>query len=363
MSHKLAFLDTLKNMRVLVTGGAGYIGSHTLVELINHGYEPLVVDNLVNSSKESLARVTQITGTHIEFHEFDVCDVERLTQLLTEKPCEATIHFAGLKSVGESLEHPLTYYRNNTDSTLSVVEAVQATSSADRPPRIIFSSSATVYGAPQFLPYTEDHPVGQGITNPYGQTKYFCEQIIKDVCRANPTFQAIALRYFNPIGAHPSGLIGEDPQQIPSNLAPFIAQVAIGRREFIGIYGDDFDTIDGTGVRDYVHVMDIASGHVSALDLDLPGFHAFNLGTGVGTSVKQLISSFEDAVGRKLPSKVLPRRLGDIAISYADVKFAQEIIGWTPKRTISDSCEDIWLWNTKNPYGFEINLQNNGAIQ
>lgn len=342
-------------MRVLVTGGAGFIGSHTLVELIENGHEPLVVDNLINSSRESLARVTQITGAPIAFHEFDVCDAERLTQLLTEYPCDAAIHFAGLKAVGESVAQPLMYYRNNLDSTLSVAEAVQATSAAHRPPRIIFSSSATVYGVPQFLPYTEEHPVGQGITNPYGQTKYMGEQIIQDLTRADPSFQAIALRYFNPIGAHPSGLIGEDPQQIPNNLAPYIAQVASGRRERIGIFGDDYDTIDGTGVRDYVHVMDLAAGHVAALKFTTPGFHAINLGTGIGTSVKELISAFEDAVGKPLPAQVLPRRDGDLPSYFAETELATELLGWSAQRDITEACSDMWAWQSSNPRGFVKN--------
>ena len=340
-------------MRVLVTGGAGYIGSHTLVELIENGHEPLVVDNLVNSNMESLARVTQITGVPISFHEFDVCDVERLTQLLAENPCDAIIHFAGLKAVGESVAQPLMYYRNNIDSTLSVVEAVTATRISDRPLRIIFSSSATVYGAPQFLPYTEEHPVGQAITNPYGQTKYMCEQILKDVARAVPNFQAIALRYFNPIGAHHTGLIGEDPQQVPNNLAPYIAQVAAGMREKVGIFGDDYDTVDGTGVRDYVHVMDLAAGHVAALNFTTPGFHAINLGTGIGTSVKQLISAFEAAVGRPLPEQVLPRRDGDLPSYFSATNLAEKLLGWSAQKNIHEACVDMWSWQSSNPKGFE----------
>lgn len=339
-------------MRVLVTGGAGYIGSHTLVELIENGHEPLVVDNFVNSSKESLARVTQITGAPIAFHEFDVCDAERLSRLLNENPCEATIHFAGLKAVGDSVAQPLKYYRNNLDSTLSVAEAVTATSTPDRPPRIIFSSSATVYGVPQFLPYTEEHPVGQNITNPYGQTKYMGEQILKDLAQADPDFQAIALRYFNPIGAHHTGLIGEDPQQVPNNLAPYIAQVATGRREFIGIFGDDYDTIDGTGVRDYVHVMDLAAGHVAALNFTTPGFHAINLGTGIGTSVKQLISAFEVAVGRQLPTQVLPRRDGDLPSYFSATDLAEKLLGWSAQRDIREACADMWSWQSSNPTGY-----------
>ena len=341
-----------EGMRVLVTGGAGYIGSHTVIELIEHGHEPIVVDNLCNSSAESLTRVQQLTGKPFEIHKFDVCDTERLTMLLTKRRCEVTIHFAGLKAVGESVEYPARYYRNNLDSTLSVVDAVMATSSQLQPPRIIFSSSATVYGEPQFLPLTEDHPVGQNITNPYGQTKYMCEQILADVAKAHPNFQAIALRYFNPIGAHPSGFIGEDPKQTPNNLAPFIAQVAVGRRESVGIFGDDYDTADGTGVRDYIHVMDLAAGHVAALGFTTSGFHAINLGTGTGTSVRQLISSFEKAICRAIPSELRPRRSGDIASSYASAERAHELLGWASSRKIDEACADMWAWQHSNPNGF-----------
>lgn len=331
-------------MRVLVTGGAGYIGSHTVVELIENGYEPVVVDNLINSSLESLNRVAKITGTSVEFHQFDVCDTPRLTELLDRAPCMAAIHFAGLKAVGESVVQPIRYYRNNIDSTLSLIEAVSATSNAARPPRVIFSSSATVYGEPQILPFTENHPVGQNITNPYGQTKSMCEQILSDAAVADANFQAIALRYFNPIGAHPTGLIGEDPKQTPNNLAPYIAQVAVGRLEHVGIFGNDYNTVDGTGVRDYVHVMDIARAHISALEFHPPGFHAFNLGTGRGVSVKQLIAIFESVSKKTIRSRLLPRRPGDTSESFCSAEKAKTSLNWSTNYTIEDACEHLWIW-------------------
>jgi UDP-glucose 4-epimerase len=339
-------------MRVLVTGGAGYIGSHTVLELIENGHEPIVVDNFVNSSPESLRRVEELAGQPVESHNFDVRDAQQLTTLLQTTPVEATIHFAALKAVGESVEKPLDYYRNNLDATLSVLEAVQATRTEARPGRVIFSSSATVYGDPQELPITESSPVGVGITNPYGWTKLMGEQFLKDVCVADSSFQAIALRYFNPIGAHASGRIGEDPGQIPNNLAPYISQVASGKLERIGIFGNDYDTPDGTGVRDYIHVMDLAAGHVAALNYSQPGFHAINLGTGKGTSVLELICAFEAAVGHALASAILPRRPGDIAECYADTALAEELLCWRAQRSIADACADAWRWQSANPAGY-----------
>lgn len=339
-------------MRVLVTGGAGYIGSHTVLSLIEHGHEPIVVDNLCNSSAESLRRVENISGTSVEFHEFDVSDSDRLTALLDENPVEAVIHFAGLKAVGESVEKPLTYYRNNLDTTMSVVEALQATSSSTKPARIIFSSSATVYGDPGVLPYIESLPTGIDLASPYAQSKYMCEEILRDVCHAVSDFQAISLRYFNPIGAHPSGDIGEDPSQIPNNLAPYITQVAVGRLERLGVFGNDYPTRDGTGVRDYIHVMDVAEGHIAALNFITPGFHAVNLGTGQGTSVMELVHAFETASGVKIPYEVKPRRDGDLAEYFASADLAANTFGWRAQRSVEEACHDAWNWQSKNPHGF-----------
>lgn len=339
-------------MRVLVTGGAGYIGSHTVLALVEKGHEAVVVDNLSNSSLESLRRVETLTGASIPFHELDVCDSQALRRVLEVSPIDAAIHFAGLKSVGESVSEPLRYYRNNLESTMSLIECLLETSSGNHPPRIIFSSSATVYGIPNSLPITEDAQTGTGITNPYGQTKYVCERILSDVCVAEPNFQAIALRYFNPIGAHPSGVIGEDPAQIPNNLSPYITQVAVGRLERLGIFGDDYPTPDGTGVRDYIHVMDLAEGHVAALNNATPGFHAINLGTGHGTSVFELLHAFEAAAGRPIPYEVLPRRAGDIPACFAATDTAQSFLGWQAQRSIEEACRDAWNWQSKNPHGF-----------
>jgi UDP-glucose 4-epimerase len=339
-------------MRVLVTGGAGYIGSHTVLELIEQGHEPVVVDNLVNSSRESLHRVAEITGHEVVFHEADACDTEALIRILSTSPCDAVIHFAGLKAVGESVAHPLSYYRNNLDATMAVAEAVRTMSTPDAPGRIVFSSSATVYGDPGPEPVAEGSRVGVGITNPYGWTKFMGEQLLHDVARANDGLQVIALRYFNPVGAHSSGRIGEDPTGVPNNLAPFVAQVAGGLRPSVGIFGDDYDTIDGTGVRDYIHVMDLAAGHVAALNFAEAGFHAINLGSGAGTSVRQLISAFEQAVGHPIAADVLPRRSGDVASCVADPALAARLLGWSTERTIQDAVTDAWRWQSMNPVGF-----------
>lgn len=338
-------------MRVLVTGGAGYIGSHSVLALLEQGHTPVVIDNLSNSSFESLSRVSQLTSKEIEFHEFDLCDEDRLSAFLELESFEAILHFAGFKAVGESTEKPLKYYSNNVGSTVSLLKAIQATSNPT-PPKFIFSSSATVYGSSTELPLTESSKTGEGITNPYGFTKYVCEQILKDVALANPAFQAIALRYFNPIGSHKSGLIGEDPKDIPNNLAPYITQVVSGKLSKLSVFGDDYDTPDGTGVRDYIHVMDVAEGHVAALNYMEPGFVAVNLGTGSGTSVFELISSFEEAVGKKIPYAVTPRRPGDIAACYADTSLAMELFSWKAKRGISEACLDAWRWQSINPEGY-----------
>ena len=282
---------------ILVTGGAGYIGSHTLIELLANGHQVVVVDNLINASQESLARVEAITGSKIPFYQADVRDEAALEQIFTQHTIDAVIHFAGLKAVGESVERPLDYYRTNLGSTLQLLTTMEHHGVH----KLVFSSSATVYGTPEQLPLTETSRVGVGITNPYGHTKYMLEQIITDYCQANPSFQATILRYFNPVGAHESGTIGEDPSGIPNNLLPFVAQVAVGKRPYVGVFGDDYDTPDGTGVRDYIHVVDLARGHVAALEHMQPGAHVYNLGTGQGTSVKQIIAAFSAACGSDIP--------------------------------------------------------------
>lgn len=338
-------------MRVLVTGGSGYIGSHTVLALIEAGHIPVVVDNLGNSSIESLNRVTEITGVDIEFHNVDLCNEKAFSTFTIGQHFDAIIHFAGHKAVGESVTNPLKYYENNIGSTINLLKAVDSLNSPT-PPKIIFSSSATVYGNSTELPLTESSKTGEGITNPYGFSKYVCEQILEDVAKANPAFQAIALRYFNPIGAHPSGRIGEDPRGIPNNLAPYITQVATKKLSRLSIFGDDYETIDGTGVRDYIHVMDLAEGHVAALSFSQPGFHAINLGTGLGTSVMELLHAFEFAVGETIPYKISPRRPGDIAVCFADTSKAKMLLGWSSKRDISDACNDAWMWQSNNPDGY-----------
>lgn len=338
-------------MRVLVTGGAGYIGSHTVIAILEKGHKPVVIDNLSNSSKESLNRVAKLTGQDIEFHNFDLCDEARLHSFMEQESFDAILHFAGYKAVGESVENPIKYYENNIGSTVSLLKSINAEKSATTP-KFIFSSSATVYGNSDELPLTESSKTGEGITNPYGFTKYVCEQLLKDTAKSNPSFQAIALRYFNPIGSHQSGQIGEDPKEIPNNLAPYITQVASGKLSELSVFGDDYDTPDGTGVRDYIHVMDVAEGHVAALEFDEAGFHAVNLGTGKGTSVLELIAAFEQAVGKPIPYKVSPRRAGDIASCYADTGLATVLLGWTAQRNISQACKDAWKWQSENPQGF-----------
>lgn len=338
-------------MRVLVTGGAGYIGSHTTLALVEQGHEPVVVDDLSNSNREALVRVEKITGATIEFHQFDVCDRSRLDALFALSTVDAVIHFAGFKAVGESVAHPSKYFKNNLDSTIAILQAVGAEERTS-PPKFIFSSSATVYGNQDRMPINECAETGLGLTNPYGQTKYFCEEILKSVTNANPNFQAISLRYFNPIGAHPSGEIGEDPSGIPNNLAPYITQVASGKLDELSLFGDDYPTKDGTGVRDYIHVMDLAAGHVAALNYDSPGFHAFNLGTGRGTSVLELVQAFESVIGREIPRSIAPRRAGDVAECFADVTLAREQLSWTANRSLQEACRDSWTWQQKNPFGY-----------
>ena len=335
-------------MKLLVTGGAGYIGSHTVIELIAKGHDVVVIDNLSNSSIEALRRVEEITGRTIPFYEADVRDQNALDNIFAAGDIDAVIHFAGLKAVGESVEKPLLYYQNNLDSTLVLLAAMQAHGVK----KLVFSSSATVYGSAP-VPYAEGAVVGQGITNPYGKTKYFIEEIIRDVSAADEEFEATILRYFNPIGAHPSGRIGEDPSGIPNNLMPYITQVATGRREKLNVFGGDYNTKDGTGVRDYIHVDDLAEGHVAAIEHSKPGFTAYNLGSGVGVSVLELVRAFEEASGRRIPYEIVDRRAGDLPESYALVDKAQKELGWTVRRSIGDACADSWRWQSQNPKGYE----------
>lgn len=332
----------------LVTGGAGYIGSHTLIELINNNFDVVVVDNLVNSSRESLRRVEQITGHEIPFIEADVRDQSVLDDIFTTYSIDSVIHFAGLKAVGESVAKPLEYYDNNLVSTLALLEAMRE----HNVKQLVFSSSATVYGSPSELPLRETSTVGVGLTNPYGKTKYMIEQIIQDYCAADPAFEATILRYFNPIGAHESGQIGEDPNGIPNNLLPYVAQVAVGKLQSVGVFGDDYDTPDGTGVRDYIHVVDLARGHVAALQHMKAGANVYNLGTGSGTSVLEIIKAFSKACGRDLPYEIKPRRTGDIAACYADCSKAERELGWRAELSIEQACTDSWRWQSQNPNGF-----------
>ena len=332
----------------LVTGGAGYIGSHTLIELINNNFEVVVIDNLANSSRESLRRVEQITGHEIPFIEADVRDQSALDDIFTTYDIDSVIHFAGLKAVGESVAKPLEYYDNNLVSTMALLEAMRE----HNVKQLVFSSSATVYGSPSELPLRETSTVGVGLTNPYGKTKYMIEQIIQDYCAADPTFEATILRYFNPIGAHQSGQIGEDPNGIPNNLLPYVAQVAVGKLQSVGVFGDDYDTPDGTGVRDYIHVVDLARGHVAALQHMKAGVSIYNLGTGSGTSVLEIIKAFSKACGRDLPYEIKPRRAGDIAACYADCSKAERELGWRAKLSIEQACADSWHWQSQNPNGF-----------
>ena len=332
----------------LVTGGAGYIGSHTLIELINNNFDVVVVDNLVNSSRESLRRIEQITGHEIPFIEADVRDQSALDDIFTTYSIDSVIHFAGLKAVGESVAKPLEYYDNNLVSTLALLEAMRKYSVK----QLVFSSSATVYGSPSELPLRETSTVGVGLTNPYGKTKYMIEQIIQDYCAADPTFEATILRYFNPIGAHQSGQIGEDPNGIPNNLLPYVAQVAVGKLQSVGVFGNDYDTPDGTGVRDYIHVVDLARGHVAALQHMKAGANVYNLGTGSGTSVLEIIKAFSKACGRDLPYEIKPRRAGDIAACYADCSKAERELGWRAELSVEQACADSWRWQSQNPNGF-----------
>lgn len=336
-------------MSILVTGGAGYIGSHTLIALHQAGIEPIVIDNLCNSRKESLERVEAITGKKIKFYEADVRDRTALDTIFTENKIEAVIHFAGLKAVGESVAMPMEYYDNNLTSTFVLCDVMRAHGVK----KIVFSSSATVYGVAKTMPLTEDMPLGA--INPYGRTKLFIEEILRDLFVSDPEWSITLLRYFNPIGAHESGTIGEDPKGIPNNLMPYIAQVAVGRLEKLHVFGNDYDTVDGTGVRDYIHVVDLAEGHVKAVQwvLNNTGCEAINLGTGNGTSVLQLKDAFARASGVEIPFVIDPRRPGDPDEVYADATKAKKLLGWEAKLTIDRMCEDSWRWQHNNPNGYE----------
>ncbi|GAK49139.1 GalE protein [Candidatus Moduliflexus flocculans] len=336
-------------MRILVTGGAGYIGSHACVELLNAGYDVTVVDNLSNSKEESLKRVQEITGKSLEFHPVDLLDKEALSRIFGAKKIDAVIHFAGLKAVGESVSIPLRYYHNNITGTLNLCEVM----AAHNIKQLVFSSSATVYGDPHTVPITEDFPTSA--TNPYGWTKWMIEQILRDLYRSDKSWNIALLRYFNPIGAHASGRIGEDPNGIPNNLLPYIAQVAVGKLQKLSVFGNDYPTIDGTGVRDYIHVVDLCIGHVKALEKlqTLPGLVTYNLGTGNGYSVLQVIAAFEKACGRPIPHQIVARRPGDVAACYADPSKAKAELGWVATRGIEEMCVDSWAWQSNNPNGYE----------
>ncbi len=335
-------------MKILVTGGAGYIGSHTCVELLAAGHEPVIVDNFVNSSEESVKRVEQITGKKIHLYCGDVRDEKLLDKIFSEHKIELVIHFAGLKAVGESCVKPIEYYDNNLVGTLALLNVMRAHGCK----KIVFSSSATVYGTPERLPLNETCRVG-GTTNPYGTSKYFQEIMLSDVFKADGEWRVVLLRYFNPVGAHESGLIGEDPKGIPNNLTPYIAKVAVGELKEVGVFGNDYPTPDGTGVRDYIHVVDLAKGHVAAVNkIKAAGVHVYNLGTGVGYSVLDMIHAFEKACGHAVPYAVKPRRAGDIAACYADASKAKRELGWEAKLGINEMCSSLWKWQSKNPNGY-----------
>jgi UDP-glucose 4-epimerase len=336
-------------MRVLVSGGAGYIGSHTVVQLVTAGHDVVVVDSFANAKPTVVGRIEALTGQPLDVRSFDLTDHDKTEHLFAHEPFDAVIHFAGLKAVGESVEKPLEYYENNLGSTFSLVRAMRRHGVR----MLVFSSSATVYGKDAPVPMHEDLPTSA--TNPYGWTKVMQEQVLRDVAAADPTWRVALLRYFNPVGAHASGTLGEDPSDIPNNLMPYIAQVAVGRRDRLRIFGDDYDTVDGTGVRDYIHVEDLAAGHIAALtrlgSTDEP-VSTWNLGTGHGTSVLELLHAFERACGHELPYEVVARRPGDIAASYADPARAHEELGWWAERDVDDMCADTWRWQSQNPHGY-----------
>lgn len=335
-------------MRILVTGGAGYIGSHTCVELLQAGYEVVVVDNLCNSKITSLERVQQITGKKLEFHKVDLCEIDALDQVFSQAKVDAVIHFAGLKAVGESVNIPIPYYQNNIAGTLNLLQVMDKYAVKD----IVFSSSATVYGDPASLPITEDFPLSA--TNPYGRSKLIIEEMLGDVYISDNQWNVALLRYFNPVGAHISGLIGEDPNGIPNNLMPYIAQVAVGKLEKLSVFGGDYDTPDGTGVRDYIHVVDLAKGHIKALQklAQNPGLVVWNLGTGQGYSVIEMAEAFAKASGQKVPYQIVERRAGDIAACYADSTKALNEIGWKAEKGLQEMCKDTWRWQSSNPDGY-----------
>lgn len=336
-------------MKVLVAGGAGFIGSHTCVELLAEGFEVVVADDLSNSNKEVLYRIEEITGKELVFYNTDICDELALEQIFTDNKIDAVIQFAGYKAVGESVQKPIEYYRNNIEGTLHMCDSMRRHGVKN----IIFSSSATVYGDPAQIPITEDCPKGI-CTNPYGWTKWMIEQMLTDIAASDPGWKVTLLRYFNPIGAHPSGRMGEDPRGIPNNLLPYVAQVAVGRLQKLGVFGDDYDTPDGTGVRDYIHVCDLARGHVLALKhmSQQQGVEVFNLGTGHGYSVLDIVKAFGKACGHDIPYEIKPRRAGDIACCYCDPAKAEEVLGFKAEYGIEEMCRDSWNWQSKNPYGY-----------
>ena len=333
--------------KILVTGGAGFIGSHTCVEFLDTGYEIVVLDNLSNSKEEAIRRIEKITGKTVTFYKADMRDETAVRKIFEEQPIDAVVHFAGLKAVGESVEKPLEYYENNLNGTFVLLKVMREFGCKT----FVFSSSATVYGMNNPVPYVEDMPTSA--TNPYGYTKVMIEQILHDICNADPEFRVVALRYFNPIGAHKSGLIGEDPNGIPNNLLPYIGQVAVGKLQQLSVFGDDYDTPDGTGVRDYIHVVDLAKGHVCAIAYakEHKGFIPINLGTGNGISVLEMVKAYSKACGHDIPYRIAPRRAGDIASSYANASRAKELLGWEAHETLETMCEDSWRFMQQNPNG------------
>lgn len=336
---------------VLVTGGAGYVGSHTVLTLLEDNYNVVVIDNFANGNKECIDRIENLTKSTIPCYQVDLLNKKEVLDVFKKHPeISIVIHFAALKAVGESVAKPLLYYRVNVLGTINLIEAMCESGVT----KIIFSSSATVYGDPKYLPMDEKHPVGN-CTSPYAKTKHFVEEILFDICRIKPEWSAVVLRYFNPVGAHSSGIIGEDPQGVPNNLTPYVSQVAIGKRQELMVYGDDYDTPDGTGVRDYLHITDLARGHIAAMKKvkTTTGFNAYNLGTGKGSSVLDVVKAFEKACGKKINYKIVPRRDGDVATMCADPKKAEVELGWTAIYTLDDMCRDLWNWQTKNPNGFK----------